>query len=70
MFGTLAGSPEVGWWKQPSTGSLIAQFQQGSRPAFGVTAVVGQRAPVVAQATQRTLTEASAAGLGAHGPFS
>lgn len=56
--------------KQSLTGALIAQFQQGSRPVFGVTAVMGKRASVVAHAAQLAFAEASAAGLGARGPLS
>lgn len=56
--------------KQSLTGTLIAQFQQGSRPVFRVAAVVGKRAPIVADAAQLALAEASATGLGAYRPLS
>lgn len=51
-------------------GTLITQFQKGSRPVFGVTAVIGQCASVMADAAQWAFPEASAAGLRTHRPLS
>ncbi|KAF3857242.1 hypothetical protein F7725_009101 [Dissostichus mawsoni] len=47
--------------QQSSAGALIAQFQQGSRTLFGVTAVVCQCAPLGADAAQLAFAETPSA---------
>lgn len=54
---------------ESSTGCLIAQFQQGSRPDFGVTAAVIKIEAVMTDTAQLTSAKAPTASLGACGPF-